>query len=225
MNLSGSPFDYLVAFAAGVLLSFTPCVYPLIPISVGFITAGAEGSRMKGFILSLAFVSGVAATYSALGLIASLTGTIFGAISAHPVSHIAAGVVIMLFGLSMLELFNIRLPSVTQKPATKKHTFVSAFALGLVSGLIVYPCLTPALGSILVYLATRKNIVYGSTLLIAFAYGMGLILILAGTFSSLLAALPKFGKWMLIIKKFCAIVLIVFGLYFIYSGIRGLSNV
>jgi thiol:disulfide interchange protein DsbD len=94
--------------------------------------------------------------------------------------------------------------------------------LGLTSGLIIGPCLTPALGAILAYLATKKHIIYGTTLLFCFAYGMGFLLILVGTFSGLLANLPKSGKWMVYIKRLAAFILLAMGAYFIYVGIRRL---
>ena len=221
MTLSGSPLDYLAAFLGGVLMSFTPCIYPLIPISASYIGISANGSRMRGFLFSLVYVSGIAIVYSLLGLLASLTGTIFGRISAHPATYISVGIIIILFGLSMLELFTIALPGMAKTPVLKKQNYFSVFILGLSSGLVASPCLTPVLGSILAYLATRKNLFYGATLWFSFAWGMGFILILIGISSSLiLVSFPKKGKWMLYTKKACAWILIVVGAYFIYSGLR-----
>jgi thiol:disulfide interchange protein DsbD len=220
MNLSGNPVDYLVVFLGGIIVSFTPCVYPLIPISVGYIGVKAGSSRLKGFILSLIYVTGVAVTYSFLGLLASLTGTIFGEISAHPLTNIFVGAVIILFGVSMLELFTLPLPNIIKPPLPRKQGYFSAFLLGLISGLIASPCLTPVLGAILAYLTTKKNLLYGVTLLFSFAYGMGLVLILCGTFTSVLTALPKSGRWMTYIKKGGAIVLIGMGIYFIIVGLK-----
>jgi thiol:disulfide interchange protein DsbD len=202
------------------MMSFTPCVYPLLPVSIGFITAGAQGSKAKAFSLSFFYVTGIAVTYSLLGLIASLTGSIFGQISTHPVTYIVFGIAIILFGLSMFDLFAIPLPVVLRRPPGKKGTKLSAFLLGLTSGLVISPCLTPVLGSILVYLATKKQMLYGATLLFVFAYGMGLLLILAGTFGAILSGIPRSGKWTVYIKQACAVLLLVAGVYFIYSGIR-----
>lgn len=221
MNLSGSPFDFVLAFAGGVLVSFTPCVYPLIPVSVGYIGVSASGSRLRGLSLSALYVTGIAVTYSLLGLLASLTGTFFGSISANPITRIVVGVIIIIFALSMLDLFAIRLPGI-KAPGLKKGNYLSTFLLGLASGLIVSPCLTPVLGSILLYLATKKNMAYGMFLLVSFAYGMGLVLILVGTFSSILVNLPKAGRWLNYIKRFFAVLLIISGLYFIINAIRGL---
>jgi len=222
MNLSGSPVDYLIAFVGGIAASLTPCVYPLIPVSVGYIGANSSGSKRKGFILSLFYVTGVAVTYSFLGLLASLTGTIFGKISSSPLTYIIVGIVIVLFSISMLEWINIPIFNLIKLPAVKKGNYLSVFVLGLTSGLIASPCLTPVLGSILAYLAAKKNLLYGATLLFVFAYGMGIILIIAGTFSAFLVSLPKAGKWTVIIKKVFALILIILGLYFVFNGIRRL---
>jgi thiol:disulfide interchange protein DsbD len=221
MNLSGNPIDYIFAFLGGITVSFTPCVYPLIPVSVSYIGAKSS-SRLKGFILSLVYVSGIALTYSILGLFASLTGKFFGSISSHPLTYIAVGAVIIIFGFSMFGLFNIPFNTAPRfnQPFLKNKKYLPVFLLGVTSGFIVSPCLTPVLGSILSYLATRKNIFYGVSLLAVFAYGMGLMLILSGTFSGILANLPKSGKWMVYLQKAAGTVLVFMGAYFVYTGIR-----
>ena len=201
------------------MISFTPCVYPLIPISVSYIGVRSN-SKPKGFILSLVYVSGIAFTYSILGLIASLTGKIFGSISNHPATYLVVGVIIVIFGLSMSDLFNISFGTNFNNPVFKKKGYFSIFLLGITSGFIISPCLTPVLGSILSYLATRKNIFYGMSLLAVFAYGMGVIFILSGTFAGILANLPKSGRWMVYFKKAAGILLVAMGVYYIYAGIR-----
>jgi cytochrome c-type biogenesis protein len=219
MILSENPVDYLKAFAGGVGVSFTPCVFPLIPVIVGYIGIKAGTTRRKGFFLSLAYVTGIAVTYSALGLLASFTGKIFGFISSHPFSYMVAGGAVVFFGLSMLDIFNIPIPRLISLPVLKEKNYFSVFFLGLASGLVIGPCTAPALGAILLYLATKKNIAYGATLLFSFAYGMGLTLILAGTFSSLLVNLPKSGRWMLSVKRVGAVILIGMGIFLILTGI------
>ncbi|MBI4708019.1 MAG: sulfite exporter TauE/SafE family protein [Candidatus Omnitrophica bacterium] len=219
MILSGNPIDYVLAFTGGVAVSFTPCVYPLIPITLGFIGASASGSRKKGFFLSLTYVTGIAIMYSLLGLFASLSGTLFGKFSTYPLTYILVGLFVTFFGLSMFDLFQIPLPMFKVRQQ-KKQGYLSSFVLGVSSGFIIGPCLTPVLGSILAYLAAKNNVYYGASLLFVFAYGMGLVLILAGTFGSTLVNLPKSGKWMVYIKRACAIILIIAGAYFIYNGIR-----
>ncbi|MCM8797773.1 MAG: sulfite exporter TauE/SafE family protein [Candidatus Omnitrophica bacterium] len=219
MNLLGNPLDFILAFFWGLAVSFTPCIYPLIPITAGYIGANASGSRMKGFVLSLFYTTGMAITYSILGIFAVLTGSLFGRVSSHPVTHIILGVAIIVFALSMLGLFKIPIFGITRLPRIKKKNYFSAFILGLASGLIVSPCLTPALASILAYLATKRNLLYGAFLLFSFAYGMGAVLILIGTFSGMLANLPKSGNWLMYIKRICAAIMMAAAIYFIYTGI------
>ena len=220
MNLSGNPIDFLLAFFAGCLVSFTPCVYPLIPVSVAYILPNSLGSKLKGFTLSLTFVTGIAITYSILGLIASLTGRLFGRISSHPLSVIFTGVVIFLFGLFMLDTFRFSLPNFIKIPKIKQGNYFSTFFLGLVSGLIIGPCVTPVLAAILTYIAHKRNIIYGSLLLFSFAFGMGALIILSGTFGGLLSNLPKAGRWMIFCKRLTGTILLTIGAYFIIVGIR-----
>ncbi|MGE5308619.1 MAG: cytochrome c biogenesis protein CcdA [Deltaproteobacteria bacterium] len=219
MRLSGSPLDYVFVFLGGVTLSFTPCVYPLIPITASYIGVTAKGSRMRGFLLSLIYTSGIAVTYAALGLAASLTGRLFGAVSAHPVTRLAVGITFVLFGLSMFKVFTVRFPSLATVKSGKKD-FFSVFLLGLTSGFIASPCVAPALGAILVYIASTRNLVYGATLLLVFAYGIGLTLIIVGTFSAALLNLPRSGKWMMWFERLAASVMVAIGLYFIADAIR-----
>ncbi|MFA5114883.1 MAG: cytochrome c biogenesis protein CcdA [Candidatus Omnitrophota bacterium] len=220
MNLSGSPVDFILAFLGGVAVSLSPCIYPLIPVSIGAIGAQPGESRLKAFSLSLVYTSGIALVYSCLGLIAVLTGRVFGEISSNPFTYIIAGLIIIFFGISMFEIIRIPSSRVFRLPHSDKKGYLGIFLLGLSSGLVVGPCVTPVLGSILVYLAASKNILYAAALLMSFAYGMGLILVLAGTFSGLLAALPKSGAWLVYVKKASALILVLAGSYFLFIGIR-----
>jgi len=219
MTLQGNFIDYILVFGGGVLVSFTPCVYPLLPVTVGYIGAKGAGSKIKGFLLSLVYVSGIAVTYSILGLIAAVTGSLFGAISSHPISNLIVGIIFILFGLSLMEILKIPIPSISIKKTGGKG-FLSVFVLGLISGLVIGPCIAPALGAILAYTASQGNMFYGASLLFTFAYGMGLLLILAGTFSGLFLSLPKSGAWLLKVKKISGLILIIVGIYFILKAGR-----
>jgi len=216
--ISGNhPFEFLIAFGAGVLVSFSPCVYPLVPITVGYIGAGAQKNRLHAFFNSLIFVLGMAITYSVLGVFASLSGKLFGQISSSPVSFFIIGNICILFGLSMLGLFELHVPDFFLNRMKKHKSRLSVFLLGVTSGLIVGPCTAPVLGTILVYVATKQNLFYGVFLLFSFAYGMGALLILAGTFSGLLMSLPKSGRWMYAVEKIGGVLLILMGEYFLIN--------
>lgn len=220
MHLSGSPFDFLIAFFGGLLASFTPCVYPLIPISVGYIVGNAQKSKIKGLFLSLFFVTGISITYSSLGILAVLTGSIFGKYSSLPIVNLVSGVLILIFGLSMFDLFHFNFNLNVKFSPNNKNGYLSSFLLGLVSGLMISPCLTPILYSILAYLTITKNVFYGGFLLFSFSYGLGFIFILIGTFGAKMTGLPKSGQWMVVIKKICAGAIVLSGIYFIITAIR-----
>jgi thiol:disulfide interchange protein DsbD len=216
MITGSGPFEFLGAFAAGVLVSFSPCVYPLLPITIGYIGSSSQKDKWHAFLLSLIYVLGMAMTYSILGVFASLTGKIFGQISSHPVSYFIIGNISILFGLSMLGLFELHMPEFfLNKMMKKRKSKLSVFLLGVTSGLIVGPCTAPVLGATLVYVATKQNLFYGVFLLFSFAYGMGALLILAGTFSGILANLPKSGRWMYTVEKIGGLLLILAGEYFL----------
>lgn len=218
---SGKFVAYLIVLLGGVLTSFTPCVYPVLPITVSYIGANASDSKIKGFILSALYVAGMALTYSVLGAFAALTGKFLGKILTSPVSYFLIGNICIFLGLSMLEVFSLPLPSFFTKirPKTKGQGALPAFLIGLASGFVVAPCTAPVLGVILAYVATKKNLIFGMSLLFTFAVGMGTLIILLGTFTGLLVSMPKAGPWLNKIKKGFGWILVFSGEYFfIMSG-------
>jgi thiol:disulfide interchange protein DsbD len=219
--LEGSPaLAYLAVYLGGLLVSFTPCVYPVIPITVAFIGGQSGGSRMRGFALSIAYVLGMSLTYAALGSIAALTGTFFGQIQTSPWTYFLVANICILLGLSMLDVFALPLPGFVTglQPAKARTGLGGAFIVGAASGLVVGPCTAPALGVLITYVATRQNIAYGVSLMFVFALGVGTLLIVLGTFSGLLASMPKAGAWMVRIKKLFGWMLIAVGEYFLITA-------
>ncbi|OIO39064.1 MAG: hypothetical protein COT00_00740 [Candidatus Omnitrophica bacterium CG07_land_8_20_14_0_80_50_8] len=193
---------FVAVFVAGIMVSFTPCVYPVIPLTLGFIGARSAGSRWKGFLLSLVYVLGMALTYAVLGAFASLSGKLFGQIGSHPVTYFIVANVCLLLGLSMLDVFQIPQVSIFNPSSTKRQGgFLGALIIGLFSGLIVGPCTAPVLAAVLVYVGSRHNLLYGFSLLFVFGYGVGFLMILLGTFTGLLASIPKSGVWLDCVKK------------------------
>ena len=221
MNPQGDSLSFIGAFLGGVLVSFTPCVYPLVPITLGFIGVRAGSSRLKGLTLSLVYVFGLAITYSILGLVAALSGRLFGEIASHPVSFLIIGNVCIIAGLSFFDVFNIGFTGIRlQNKIKMKGDMLSVFILGLASGLVVGPCTVTALGTILLYVAAKQNIFYGASLLFVFAYGMGFLLILTGTFSAVFVNLSPSGAWLARLKKLSGIILLGMGEYFLIKAGR-----
>ena len=211
------PLSLTAAFSGGLLASLTPCIYPLIPVTVAFIgNSNLGGSKRRSFFLSLNYVLGTALIYALLGLFSAATGRFFGTISTSPITILLVGNIFFLFGLCMLDA--IPIPAYYPKFLTKVKGAPGAFLFGMASGLIAGPCTTPILGILLTYVATTGNILLGAIHLFLFSLGFSVILLLAGTFSGLLATLPRPGHWMVTIKKLLGILMIVLAEYFIFKA-------
>jgi cytochrome c-type biogenesis protein len=206
-----------VAFAGGVATGFTPCVYPILPITVSFIGARGVRSRFHAFSLSMLYALGIAVTYASLGIFAALTGRIFGDLTQNPFVYLTVGNVIMLFGLNMMDVFHLPLPGFLGRMGAGKGKtgLLGAFVMGLTSGLVVGPCTAPVLAAILTYVGTRGEVILGGATLFVFALGMSLLVVVAGTFSGALSLLPKSGEWMVKVKKGFGWVMIVLGEFFL----------
>jgi len=217
---AGSALAFLAVFAGGVLISFTPCIYPVLPITVGYIGSRSRGSRWRGFSLSVSYVLGMAVTYAALGSVAALTGRVFGQVAASPLVHFLVGNVCILMALSLFDLFHLPTPSFLSGTGAGRDRggIAGAFAVGAVSGLVVGPCTAPVLGALLLYVGTRQNVPFGASLLFVFALGMGTLLLLAGTFAGFLAGLPRSGRWMEAVRKGFGVFLILVGEYFLVEA-------
>ncbi len=218
------PLALGVVFVGGILTSLTPCVYPLIPITVSIFGARQGVSRLKGAALSSVYVLGMAVMYTGLGIGAALTGKAFGHVMANPwVIGTVAGVFI-LFGISMLGAFELNVPTGLQTRLSQVggEGWGGAFAMGLVSGVVAAPCTGPILGGVLTYVATTQNVVLGGALLFTFSIGMGLLFFVIGTFA---VSLPKSGNWMDAVKSVLAVVMFVVALYFLKDVIPPLKEV
>ncbi|MEE9604247.1 MAG: cytochrome c biogenesis protein CcdA [Candidatus Scalindua sp.] len=219
--LSASPFlAYIAVFLSGVLTSFTPCVYPMIPITIAYIGGRSGESRLKGLSLSIFYVIGMAATYSALGAFAAMTGKLFGAASMNPILYLVVANIFIFLGLSMLDVFTLPIPSflTSRQPGKKSGGYFGAFIVGLLAGTVAAPCTAPVLGVVLTFVAAKQNVIYGMTLLFVFSIGLGTLLIIVGTFAGLMSSMPKTGKWSVAIKKFFGWVMIGTGEFFLIQA-------
>ena len=222
MDISGTIMDFLVVFGLGVAVSFTPCVYPVMPLTASFIAgANASGTQTRAFFISLVYVSGMAIVYACLGIFAAMTGKIFGQIQNTPVFYSVIGVLLILCALVMFDKIAMPVLGVTGGARkVKPGNLWMVFLFGMTSGLIVGPCTAPVLGAILTYIASKQNIVRGVALMFTFAYGVGFSLILIGTFSALLGRIPKSGIWLNRVKQLTGAVLLAAGFYFIYKAVH-----
>jgi cytochrome c-type biogenesis protein len=226
-RLSASPATALpIVFLAGVLTSLTPCIYPMIPITaaiVGGQTAGERAGtdvrpRFRPLLLTLAYVVGLAVVYSALGLFAGLTGTMFGTISSNPWLYFAMANLLLLSALAMLDVVPVRLPGfIVQRAATAGTggRVGGAFVMGAMSGLVAAPCSAPVMAAVLTWVSTTKSAGLGFLYLLAFSFGMCTLLVAVGLSAGTLARLPRAGAWMLWVKKIFAIVMIGVAEYYL----------
>lgn len=194
----------IVAFVAGILTSFTPCIFPMIPITIAILTKGSEKrSRLNNFLISLVYVHGIATTYSLFGLIAAYTGTLFGALLSNTYFLIFVCALFLVMSFSMYGAFEIQVPAFLRNKfgnGTKHTGFLGAYLSGLFAGLVASPCVGPVLVAILTYVSTQKDLLFGFFLLFSYAIGMGLIFLVLGAFSELAKKLPRSGPWMEFMK-------------------------
>lgn len=208
----------VLAFFGGVLASFTPCTYPMLPITVAFVGARSQGSKWKGFFLSSFYVLGLAIVYAALGAFAALTGKMFGALTSSPYVYLFIGNVCLFFALVMLDIIHLPQPTFMSRMSVGDfpcHDAFNCVLLGGASALVVTACTTPILGVLLTLVATRQEVFWGIAMLFVFAYGMGILVIIVGTFTGLLTSLPRSGVWMRRVQKLFALLMILVAEYFL----------
>ena len=221
---SGNVLAFVLVFVAGVLTSFTPCVYPVIPLTVGYIGAASGKSKLQGFTLSLAYVLGMAVVYTSIALILKFVFAKFfvvGAFSSSVWANLIIANLCLVFALGMLGVFEIKIPDFITRRLPQGGSvrgYIGAFLVGAVSGLIVGPCTGPVLGAILTVTSTSGSVIYAGTLMFVFSLGLGFLILIVGIFAGLIAALPKGGVWMVAVKVFFGILLLVTAEYFLFKA-------
>lgn len=193
-----------LALLLGLLLSLTPCIYPMIPITIGILHSQGRKSLLHDFLGSLCYACGLATTFACLGLLATLAGSSFGSLLSHPPFVIGLVLFIGYMSLTMIGILDMYIPSF-MKGEVKLYKnfgpFFASYLFGAISGTIASPCVSPGLALLLSIVATMGSIILGFLLLFAFGIGLSIPLIIIGTFSNSLYLLPKSGMWMVEIKK------------------------
>jgi len=218
-------FDHPVAslvalFGAGLLTSLSPCIFPMIPITVGIISGSSAGgatprSRVVG--RTLTYVLGLALLYALMGLVAGLTGTLFGTVASNPYVRVALANLLVLFALALLDVFPVNVPQrlATWAAGLTGGSYPAVFLLGATSGIVAAPCGAPAFAAVLTWVAATHSGVLGFVYLFVFSLGMTAVLAAVGLFSGLLTVLPKPGPWMAWIKRLSAVVLLLVAEYYL----------
>jgi thiol:disulfide interchange protein DsbD len=211
-------------FGAGLLTSFTPCVYPMIPITAGLLGgAGAAGrpARARAGMVAL-YVLGVALVYATLGLVAGLTGSIFGGISSNKWALLLMANLLLVSGLALLDVFTIKMSSGVLAWAARfsAERPYGAFMMGATSGLVAAPCGAPAFAAVLTFVAATGSAVLGFTYLLAFSLGMTAVLVGVGIFAGAVTSLPRSGAWLLWLKRAGGVLLLAMAEYYVFQAGR-----
>jgi thiol:disulfide interchange protein DsbD len=217
-------FAFATMFVGGFLTSLTPCVYPLIPITVSLFGArGEDVPRSRAMTLAACYVGGIGVMYAALGVGFALAGKAFGTFMANPWVIVPIAVVFVAMAASMFGAFELNLPPALAQRLSSVggKGFGGAFAMGLVGGIIAAPCTGPTLVSALTFVATTRSVAVGGSLLFTYALGMGVLFFAIAAFA---IALPKSGAWMEAVKSIFGIVMLVAALYFLRNVVPALMH-
>ena len=208
-------------FFAGLLLSLTPCVLPMIPILSSIIFAShkrpSHQTRLKDFFLSFSYVGGVSFTYTLIGIFAGLSGNLITSSIQSPLLMTVLGVVFILLALSMFDLYALKLPHfienfiATSILRVEGGRYLNVFIIGMISSLVLSPCIAPPLAGAIIYINQSQDFILGGLALFTLSIGMSIPLLLIGIFSD--QWLPKRGHWMIIVKELIGFILIAMGLF------------
>ena len=224
-QLSGNPVVAIaLLFAAGVLTSLNPCIYPMIPITaaiVGGTNVGAPVSRLRTTLLALTYALGLSLVYASLGLLAGLSGTLFGAVSSNPYVYFGVAQLLLLSALVMLEVLPVPIPAALMQRAASAGTggrFAGALVMGAASGLVAAPCGAPVFASVLTWVTTTQSGARGFAYLFSFSLGMCALLMVVGVSSGFAARLPRAGAWMVWVKRGFALLMLGAAEYYLIQA-------
>ncbi|RME60425.1 MAG: DUF255 domain-containing protein [Candidatus Dadabacteria bacterium] len=227
-HLSNPGTALFLSFLAGVLSSLTPCVYPLIPVTVAIFSkkTGEKESESKAQVIfaSLVYVLGVVLMFTSLGVIAAKSGMIFGSFLSNPFIAVLLGIFVILLALYTLDIVPLPFLAKLQGLGTlnKAKGIVGIFLMGLLSGIVAAPCIGPLLIVILGIVSKSSNLIFGASLLAAYGVGFSLLFFLVGVLSGFARSLPRPGKWLYGVKFIIAVSLFVVALFLLQPVLKNL---
>jgi len=210
----GLPLTLLILFVGGLALNLTPCVFPMIPITMGFFAMQSDGRRSRRFALSISYVIGLVVTYSVLGVFAALSGRMFGSWLQSPAVLIGFAVLMLILASSMFGVWEFRVPQFITNRSAGRAGAAGALTMGLFVGIVAAPCVGPVVVALFTLVAAIARPAIGMAMFATLAFGLGFPYLIA------LNALPKPGEWMVQVKKAMGFVLIAMAFYFL-RGVIG----
>jgi len=206
----------LFVFLGGLALNLTPCVYPLIPITIGYFGGQSEGSTSKLFLMGLLFLIGMAVTYSVIGVVTALTGSVFGSLLQNTFVILGIVLIFIILSLSMFGVYEFKLPdSWVQKVGGARQGYFGAFFMGLTMGIVAAPCIGPFVIGLVTYVAAKGDPYFGFLLFFVLAVGLGFPYLFLAVFSGKIKQLPRAGEWMDGVKHVFGFILIGMAIYFL----------
>lgn len=216
LEKSGLVLSLLFIFLAGLALNLTPCVYPLIPITIGYFGGQAEGKTSRLFLLGILYVLGMAITYSVIGVVTSLSGAVFGTLLQNPIVIIGIVLIFIVLALSQFGAYEFKLPdTLVAKAGGAKGGVWGAFFMGLTMGIVAAPCIGPFVLGLVTYVAAKGDPYYGFLMFFVLALGLGFPYLLLAIFSGKIKNLPRAGIWMEGVKHIFGFLLIGMAIYFL----------
>jgi thiol:disulfide interchange protein DsbD len=205
----------LSIFFIGLGLSLTPCIYPLIPITISYFGGQAGGRKSRAFLLAVLYVLGMSITYSVLGTVAAMTGSLFGSALQNPFVVLLLAAVLIALALSMFGLWEIRMPMfLARRTGSARQGYAGAVVMGLTMGIVAAPSIGPAVLGLLTYVGETGRPLLGFLMFFTLAWGIGAPFLVLGTLTGSIARLPRSGAWMIWVRKIFGFILIAMALYF-----------
>lgn len=206
---------FILIFLGGLALNLTPCIYPLIPITISYFGGQAGGKTSRTLLLSLFYVLGMSITYSILGIAAAMTGSLFGSALQNPLIIIFISAVLITLSTSMFGLWELRMPTfLMRRTGTAKQGGWGALFMGLTVGIVAAPCIGPFVLGLLTYVGEMGRPVMGFLMFFTLAWGMGSPFIVLAVVSGSITRLPRSGNWMIWVRKIFGFILLIMALYF-----------
>lgn len=207
---------FLLVFLGGLALNLTPCVYPLIPITISYFGGQSQGKKGSLVAHSVIYVIGMAVTYSILGVIAAFTGSLFGTALQYPPVLIGIALIMVILALSMFNVYELRVPAfLSQLAGGSRKGFFGTFFMGLTVGIVAAPCIGPFVLGLLTYVGDKGNVLLGFFLFFVLALGLGVPFLFLGIFSGSISRIPRSGAWMVWVRTIFGFILIAMAIYFL----------
>lgn len=216
LESSGILLSLIFVFLGGLALNLTPCVYPLIPITIGYFGGQAEGKTSRLFLLGILYVLGMSLTYSVIGVVTALSGAVFGTLLQNPFVIAGIALLFIVLALSQFGVYEFKLPDkLVMKAGGAKGGVMGAFFMGLTMGIVAAPCIGPFVLGLVTYVAAKGDPFYGFLMFFVLALGLGFPYLLLALFSGKIKKLPRAGDWMEGVKHIFGFLLLGMAFFFV----------